>query len=463
LYHAGKRSGDWLKIKNHNTQEAIIAGFTAPRGSRSYFGALLLGIRERQKLKYIGHTGTGFTEKTLQDLHHRLNPLVISKSPFDEKIPVNGQVTWVKPVLVCEIKFTEITDEGILRHPVFMGLRIDKSAKETNHMDVSVKQAKKIATKQRAAVKKNSDDWSGEKNVVVKVDGHELKLTNLDKIYWPEDDITKAELIQYYQSVHEFILPHLKDRPQSLKRNPNGIHDRGFFHKDAGDGAPSWVKSKSIYAESSDRDIDYILCNDRATLTYLNNLGCIELNPWNSTTRHLDKPDYMMIDIDPGDTNTFEQVIEVALAVKEVLDRADARGFCKTSGASGLHVYIPLHAQYTYDQIQPFAELVATLAQELLPEITTLERPLKKRGGRIYIDYLQNRRGQTLASVYSVRPVEGATVSTPLEWKEVKSGLTQKDFTMKTILKRITKKGDLFAAVLTEKTDLRKCMKALTI
>lgn len=467
LYHPGKRTGDWMKIKHHHTQEAIIAGFTAPCGSRSHLGALLLAIRDGRKLKYIGHTGTGFTERILKELYQKLKPLEVKASPFDEKIPVNGVVTWVKPVLVCEIKFAELTEEGILRQPVFMGLRIDKTAKEANHLDVTpaMKKEKKktrhpgkiSSTKNEAAEEADTE----ENNKKVKVDGHSLQLTNLNKVYWPQEQITKGQVIDYYNEVYKYILPYLKDRPQSLKRNPNGITDKGFYHKDAGDDAPSWVKSKAIYSDSVHKDIQYIICNNHATLTYLNNLGCIEINPWNSTVRHMDHPDYLIIDLDPSDSNTFDQVIETAQVVKDILDEAGAKGYCKTSGATGLHIYIPLHAQYSYDQIRPFAELIALLTEQRLPDFTTTERSLKKRNGRLYIDHLQNKRGQTLASAYSLRPVPGASVSAPLDWKEVKKGLSPKDFTLFNMSKRLKKTGDLFSGVLTEKINLMKCLKAL--
>lgn len=461
-YTTGRRTSDWLKIKNHNTQEAIIAGYTAPRGGRQHFGALLLGIQSGKTLKYIGHTGTGFTEKILRELHAKLKPLARTTSPFTGKIPVNATVTWVEPVLVCEVKFSEITDEGIMRHPVFLGLRIDKSAAETNHMDVAVKKTttKRKAKKKKAAPQPETDAEDAN-NTTVTINHHRLTLTNLNKVYWPDDGFTKGDLIAYYASVRKYILPYLKNRPQSLKRNPNGIHDKGFFHKDAGGTAPAWVKSIALYSESADKDIDYIICNDAPTLTYLNNLGCIEINPWNSTTRHLDNPDYLIMDIDPSDKNTFDQVIETARVIKTVLDKAGAPGYCKTSGASGLHIYVPLHAAYTYAQIRPFAELIAILTEQQLPQITTTERTLTKRKGRIYIDYLQNKRGQTLASAYSVRPVPGASVSTPLAWKEVKPGLHPTDFTITNIQKRLDKKGDLFQEVLTGRINLGKCLKAL--
>jgi bifunctional non-homologous end joining protein LigD len=469
-YEEGRRSRSWLKIKLVNTQEAIIAGYTAPRESRKYFGALILGVYDKKKLRYIGHSGTGFTDKMLKELHASLQPRVIDESPFDEKVPVNAAVTWVKPELVCNVKFSELTDEGIMRHPVFMGLRIDKEPEEVDHIDTPVKTksksvkkpAKKAVKKTPAATSKSNDIGTSRENErIVKVDGHELKLTNQNKIFWPEEKYTKGDVISYYNTVSDFILPYLIDRPQSLKRNPGGIEDKGFYHKDAGDKAPPWVKSVEIYSESGNKTVDYILCNNKATLLYLNNLGCIEINPWNSRIKKPDNPDYLIMDIDPSEKNTFNQVIDVALVIKDILDKAGCTCYCKTSGATGMHVYIPLQAAYTYDQARPFSEVIANLVNEQLPEFTTVERPLNQRRGRIYIDFLQNRRGQTLSSVYSIRPVPGASVSTPLKWKEVKHGLSPLDFTIKTIHKRLDKVGDLFANVLTDKNDLRKCIDRL--
>lgn len=469
-YEEGRRTRSWLKIKLVNTQEAIIAGYTAPRESRKYFGALILGVYDRKKLRYLGHSGTGFTDKMLKEIHGKLQPLVTEESPFHEKVPVNSKVTWVEPELVCNVKFSELTEEGIMRHPVFMGLRIDKESKEVDHIDEPVKTKSKPEKKpvktspkktaKKTAVTSKSDDigTSKENERIVEVNGHELKLTNQNKIFWPEEKYTKGDVINHYNKISDYILPYLIDRPQSLKRNPGGITDKGFYHKDAGDKAPSWVKSEEVYSESGNKTIDYIICNNKATLIYLANLGCIELNPWNSRIRKPDNPDYLIMDIDPSEKNTFNQVIDVALVIKEILDKAGCSCYCKTSGATGMHVYIPLQGAYTYDQARPFSEIIAHLANEQLPEFTTVERPLNQRKGRIYIDFLQNRRGQTLSSVYSIRPVPGASVSTPLKWKEVKHGLSPLDFTIKTIHKRLDKVGDLFANVLTDKNDLRKCI-----
>jgi bifunctional non-homologous end joining protein LigD len=291
---------------------------------------------------------------------------------------------------------------------------------------------------------------------------YKLELTNLQKLYWPEEKISKGDLLNYYESIAGFILPYLKNRPLSLKRNPNGILDEGFFHKDAGDIAPSWMKTADIYSESSHKTVHYLVCNNVKSLLFIANLGCIEMNPWNSTMNKLDRPDYFIIDIDPSENNSFDQVIDVALAVKEVLDRAGVAGYCKTSGASGMHVYAPCNKKYPYEEVRDFAKLVATLVNDLLPSITTMERSIAKRGAdKIYIDYLQNSRGQTLASAYSARPKPGATVSTPLEWKELKSGLHPSSFTIKSINKRLDKKGDLFKGVLLKGMDMARALKRL--
>lgn len=464
LYHPEKRSRDWLKIKNHNTQEAVITGFTAPRGSREYFGALILGIYEGNKLKYIGHTGTGFTSAILKNVYETLKPLERSSSPFGKKISVNSPVTWLEPRIVCALKFTEITEEGILRHPVFLGLRLDKAAHEADTLDVATKKPsgtskKNTSVEERPKKKAAKKKSNGEKKI--QANQHTVTITHPGKVYWPDEGITKGDLVDYYNSISTYLLPYLKGRPQSLRRNPSGIKSKGFFHKDAGYNVPEWVDTIRIRSESANRDINYILCNNKATLLYLNNLGCIELNPWNSTVAKPDHPDYMVIDLDPSDKNTFEQVIESALAVKDVLDQAGAPAFCKTSGATGLHIYVPLKSQYSYDDIRDFAEVVARLTQEKLPATTTTERPLNKRKGRIYLDYLQNKKGQTLASVYCVRPKPGAAVSAPLLWKEVKPGLHPSQFTIHTMAKRLEKTGDLFKGVLKEKINLKKCLKNL--
>lgn len=524
-YYPGKRSSDWLKIKHHKSDEAIIAGFTAPRGGRKYFGALVLGSFVNGKLTYIGHTGSGFDTALLKEISAKLQPIITGKSPFAERVKTNMPVTWVEPKYVCEIKFSEWTSDGKLRHPIFLRLREDKAAKDVNtqfingdkmrsnepasNEDTSAeenplkKSAKKAAAKapkekrttkpgkkpsakepakeavtnakpKKAGVKKVVEEreqqvdstsvLKNEKEKIYTFSEAEFKATNRTKIYFPDEGITKGDVLDYYEQMADLILPYLKDRPESLFRTPNGINQKGFFHKDAGDEAPSWVQHIPLYSESVKKDIDYILCNDTATLLYLANLGCIEINPWHSRVKSLDNPDYLIIDIDPSDNNTFEQVIEAALVVKQVLDQAGAMSICKTSGASGMHVYVPMGAKYDYDQAKDFANIVCMLANAQLPESTTLERSLSKRSkDKIYMDYLQNRKGQTIACAYSLRPKKGATVSTPLDWSEVKKGLIPQQFTIKTVPQRIKKTGDLFAPMLDpgNAIDLGSCIERL--
>ena len=453
IYTEGARSNEWLKVKNVIMEEAVIAGYTEPRGGRKYFGALVLGLYKKGKLEYIGHTGTGFDDKTLKAVYAQLQPLKTNKSPFSVKVAVNAPVTWVKPKLVCNLKYSEITEDGHRRHPVFMGLRIDKAAKEVHE------EAKDTDVPDKQTTSDKATPMDTIKNTGTK----KVAFTHLDKVFWPEERYTKGDVINYYNTIYPHIINYMKDRPESLLRTPNGIADKGFFHKDAGVAAPSWVKSLPLYSESAEKDINYIICNDKPTLLYMANMGCIEMNPWNSRTKALDKPDYLVLDLDPSSENTFEQVIETANVIKEILDKAGAISFPKTSGATGIHVYVPLGAKYTYEQAKEFAHMVAMMAQEALPDFTSLERSLSKRGNHnIYIDFLQNRKGQTLSCAYSLRPKPGAPVSTPLEWKEVKKGLHPTNFTIKNIMSRIEKKGDLFSGVLLKGIDMMKCIKKLS-
>ncbi len=289
------------------------------------------------------------------------------------------------------------------------------------------------------------------------------KFTNLDKIFWPAEGYTKGDVINYYNSMYKYIIKYLKGRPQSLFRTPNGIKDKGFFQKDAGEQAPDWVDKYPSWSDSAAKKVNYLLCNNKPSLLYLANLGCIELNPWNSTVAHPDNPDYIIIDIDPSENNTYDQVIETALIVKKILDKGAATCYCKTSGATGMHVFIPLAAKYNYEHARTFAEIIATMVQHELATFTTLERSLSKRGkDHIYIDFLQNKIGSTIACAYSLRPRPGAPVSTPLEWSELKKRLKPEQFNIKNTTKRLEKKGDLFAGVLKKGIDIEKCLKKLS-
>jgi bifunctional non-homologous end joining protein LigD len=483
-YSPDVRTRQWLKIKTHRRQEAVICGFTEPRRSRKYFGALVLGVYENGELKYAGHTGTGFTEKLQADVYKKLKPLIAKETPFDKKPKTNMPCTWVKPKLVCEIKFGEWTQENIMRIPVFLGLREDKNPKEVTRekpVPLTSTAAKKAAQKKKAATKKvisRKDakaqsktgalapsrekllDHSQTKQTLT-IDGKELTFTNPQKIYWPKEKITKGEVIEYYHRIAPYILPYLKDRPQSLNRNPNGISKPGFYQKDVTGTAPDWAKTHPYTTESDNQKKQYLVCTDEASLLYMANLGCIEINPWLSTIHNPDNPDWCVIDLDPGKIS-FGKVIEAAQVVKQVLDDLDVESFCKTSGSTGLHIYIPLGAKYDYDQSRQLAELLVTQVHHEIPSFTSLERSPAKRKTKIYLDYLQNRTVQTIAAPYSLRPKPGATVSTPLHWEEVKKGLTIQDFNIKNIHDRLKEVGDIWKPVMGSGIDMEKVLNKLS-
>jgi bifunctional non-homologous end joining protein LigD len=448
-YAVGQRSNEWLKIKITQQEEAIIIGITEPKKSRNYFGALLLGQYEGKELKFIGKCGTGFTEATLKDLYQKFKPHFINESPVSQKVTLRDSIQWIKPKFVAQVKFTEWTQDKNLRHPVFLGLRIDKPAKEvmfTSKVDI---------------MKKEPHQKTRENDYDLKVGKTTLHLTNQNKVYFPDDGITKGDIVDYYAEAAELILPYLKDRPQSMNRFPNGINGPSFYQKDLDlDKVPSWLKTASIHSDSNDADIDYLICNDKATLLYMANLGCIDINPWNSTVKNIDNPDWMVIDIDP-EKEDFTKVVKTALTVKEVMDELNADCYCKTSGATGLHVYVPLGAKYSYDTVKLFGELIAREVYTRIPDITSIERTIKKREHKIYIDFLQNRTGQTLAAPYSVRPKPGATVSTPLEWNEVNESLSPSQFTIHNVMQRFKEKGDLWKPVLGKGVNLKGILKKL--
>ena len=454
-YSRGTRNGDWLKIKSQQTEEVLICGFTAPKGSRKKFGSLVLGRYNGNELIFCGHTGTGFSDKMLVELYDKMKPLIVTKSPF-RKIPkTNDKATWLKPELIAEIKFTEITSDHIFRHPVFLRLREDLNPKDLNFKNDEKTNIPEPKPLKKTTMKRDNDQLQ-------KFGKQDVKLTNQNKIYFPKDGVTKGDVITYYQSISKYILPHLKDRPQSMNRFPNGIEGISFYQKDASDEIPDWIETQKVFSESTDKYINYILCNDKATMAYLNNLGCIELNVWTSRKDTTDKPDYLVLDLDPSDNNTFEDVILTAQTVKKVMDKAKVKGYCKTSGSSGIHIYIPAGAKYSFEQVKDFAHVMMQMVQKEIPDITTLERNLQKRDkGKIYLDYLQNRRGQTLASVYSLRPKNGAPVSMPIEWDELKTGLKPTDFNIENALQRIEQKGDIFKPVLGKGFDMLKALELL--
>ncbi|MDD5773507.1 MAG: DNA ligase D [bacterium] len=431
LYHPGVRSRDWLKLKILNREEAVICGFTKPRGSRGFFGSLVLGMYKDKKLEFIGQVGTGFDESSLEEIYKKLKPLVTGINPFGKEITGlrqarrGGQVsppwrvTWVRPELLCEIKFSEWTREGKMRMPVFLGLRLDKKARDDR-----------------------------------------VHPTNLQKIFWPEEKYTKGMLIEYYYRVAPYMLKYLKDRPESMNRFPDGIEGESFYQKNAGEIVPDWIQTIKIFSESEKKEIDYLVCNDEVSLIFMVNLGCIEINPWNSRINSLSNPDYAVFDLDPEDI-PFTKVVETALFIHNLLDEIGASNYCKTSGGRGLHIYVPLNASYSYDQAREFVHIISLITNKNMPGITSLEQPPEKRGKKVYLDFRQNARSKTMAAVYSIRPRKGAPVSTPLLWNELKPDLSPLDFTIKTIDKRINEKGDLWEGLLRKNIDMNKCLENL--
>ncbi|RFZ92567.1 DNA ligase D [Mucilaginibacter conchicola] len=484
-YVADNRSKDWLKIKINKRQEVVIGGFTKNEGTAKQFSSLLLGVYEDGNFHYVGKVGTGFSDKLQKEMIAMFKPLIINKTPFDTEPDVNkpsrfrpnppkAKATWLKPQLVCEVSFAEVTSDGVFRHPSFEGMRVDKKAKDvvretetdTNEIVEDEKPVEKKAEKPekhklvkapKEAVKRSLLN-PNEETQVKKICGHDLKFTHLSKVYWPEDGITKRDMFNYYYQVAEYILPYLKDRPQSLNRFPNGIHGPSFYQKDVKGKAPDWVRTFP-YTNGEGEHKEYLVGHDEATLLWMASLGCIEINPWFSRIQSPDNPDFCVIDLDPDKKTTFEQVISSAQEVKKVLDALDVPACCKTSGSTGIHIYIPLGAKYNYDQSQLFARLIVGIVNEQIPDYTTLERMVKKRGGKMYLDFLQNRPGATIAGPYSLRPKPGATVSMPLHWEEVKKGLTMKDFTINNAITRLKREGDLFRGVLAKGIDLEKTIR----
>ncbi len=473
-YSPNLRSKDWLKIKISKRQEVIIAGYTKNEDTTKHFSSLLLGVFENKKLQYAGKVGTGFSVSKQKEMLELFKPLIVDKSPFETEpdynkpsrfrpVPPKANATWLKPELVCEVAFTEITSDGVFRHPSFQGMREDKKATEvvlekpaeTNKV-VDEKPASKHSEVLKPPANKDKKTLLNPKDEtqVRKICGHDLKFTNLSKIYWPEDKVSKRDMFNYYYQVAEYILPYLKDRPQSLNRFPNGIHGKSFYQKDVKGKAPDWVKTFP-YTNGEGEHKEYLVGTDEAALLWMASLGCIEMNPWFSRIQSPDNPDYCVIDLDP-DKNTFDQVIEAALELKKVLDELKVPSFCKTSGSTGMHIYIPMEAKYSYDQSQMFARILVNIIHKEMPDFTSLERSISKRNGKMYLDFLQNRPGATIAGPYSLRPKPGATVSMPLHWDEVKPGLKMTDFTIFNTIDRLKVEGDLFKGVLDKGIDLEK-------
>ncbi|MFL5483842.1 MAG: DNA ligase D [Gemmatimonadaceae bacterium] len=496
-YRSG-RAGDWIKIKTEKTGDFVIVGFTKPGGSRAHLGALQLADWVDGTLVYAGRVGTGFTESLLKDLHGLLEP-IIRKDPLcagpvfspesdalpSEKIPETKTTVWTDAVHVCEVRYREVTPDGLLRHAAFLRMRTDKRAHECERQGWM---------KREAGGRGREADGEPEGNATVGVAGGELPsgrvvrervhvdatathepppapakapvekkiaLSNLNKVFWPADKYTKGDLIEYYRSVSKWLLPYLINRPVVLTRYPDGIDGKSFYQKDAPVFAPEWIRTTPIWSEDTQREIKFFVCDDEESLLYLANMGSIPIHVWASRCGSLELPDWCVIDLDPKDA-PFSAVIRCAEVVHRVCDSVSLPNYVKTTGKTGLHIMLPLGRQCTYEQSRMLGELLARFVLKECADIATITRHVTKRGDKVYLDYLQNRHGQTIVAPYSVRPLPGATVSMPLVWAEVNSTLDPKNFTIRNAIDRLEKLGtDPVRAVIDEKPNLARILENL--
>jgi len=448
-YLPGRRTSDWLKFKTHGEQEFVIVGYTRGKGRREWsFGSLVLAVNGADGLTWAGNVGTGFDEAEIERLLAKLRPLEQKDSPFSPvpKMPRirKGDVVWVKPSLVAQVSFAEWTHDGRLRAPVYLGLRDDKDARE---------------------VRREAPDEPPIPPVIRK-GKRTLRLSNLDKPFWPDEGITKGDLLGFYREIAPVLVPHLRDRPFTMKRYPDGWEGKHFFQKDAPAGMPEWIKTVELEVSTREkprtrRKISAPLVNDELALLWMVNMACIDLNTWYSRVDKPDRPDFVLFDLDPADDVGFPETVQVALLVKQALDALGLTSFCKTSGADGIHVLVPIERRYTYEDTREFSAIVARALASTHRGLVTTEWTRAKRRG-VLIDSNQNGEGKTIASVYSVRPRAGAPVSTPLRWDEVDESLDPAAFTMDAVLERVRREGDLFAGVLSTRQSLSKALKALT-
>jgi bifunctional non-homologous end joining protein LigD len=483
LYKSGKRSPDWRKLKIVHEQEFVVGGWTEPRQTRAYFGALLLGVYEGDDLIYTGHIGTGFNEKELARVMKLLKPLETKTSPFKTKPKTNEPPHWVKPELVAQVKFTEWTTDGKLRHPVYLGLRDDKKANQVT------REEQKSAVRRSAFDVRRSDPPLRAKrperrtkndeprttnheprttNVVDQLsafesarkdgtlslpDGDDLKVTNLHKVFWPKQKLTKGDLLRYYARVAPFALPAVADRPLVMKRFPNGIAASPFYQHRAPEVPPGVRTEVVSFVEPRPQ----IIGGSLKTLLYMTQLAAISQDPWFSRVAHPEFADYAAFDLDPSEGVPFARVLDVARWIREELDTLGAIGVAKTSGADGLHIYIPLPAGTPYGAGMLYCQIVAALVEQKHPKVATTERSVRARGKRVYIDCLQTILGKTLATAYSARASDYAGVSTPVTWQEIDEGFDRKDFTIETAPARFQTVGDLWAKLRKSKgVDLEK-------
>jgi bifunctional non-homologous end joining protein LigD len=507
--YVGQRTSLWRKFKIVDELDAVICGWTAPRRSREFFGALVLGLYDGPNLEFIASVGTGFDHGAQKSIHAQLQKLRQPKSVFGKPLKLREAIEWVEPRLVARVKYGNWTDGKRLRAPVFVALRKDlspqectvqaarpkgatipersegrRSRSESNPEMKAQGRSKSIMRPVRASLRTGSPQKearvtpptaSGQavfdsgiekelrlgssETLNVQVDGNALHFTHLNKVYFPESGIRKRDLLAYYFRIGPLMLPFLRDRPMVLRRYPNGIREKAFFQKEASDSIPEWVQRATVFSEERGGEMPYVMANDLASLLYLTNLGCIDHNPWSSRSESQDFPDYVFFDLDPTPGTPFATVLQIARAIHAILDSIRLACFLKTSGASGFHIFVPLQPQYTYDHTRGFAELVGRIAAEELPGLITFERIVKKRPrGKVLMDALQNARGKPLATVYSARAYPGAPVSTPVTPDELKKGFSADQWTVKTLDQRLKAVGNLWEDFWDKRQPLSKAL-----
>ncbi|MDR7544295.1 MAG: DNA ligase D [Armatimonadota bacterium] len=451
--YAGGRSHEWVKIKCQRRQEFVIGGYTEPRGSRPYFGALHLGLYEGSKLAYVSKVGTGFDQASLRRLWEMLQALRRASSPFDARSPTGRGHHWVEPKLVCEVRFAEWTADGGIRHPAFVGLRPDKRPEDCRREGEAPSAAEGPST---TAIPP-SPAAPAARHGLGPGQARSVRISNPGKVFWPEEGYTKVDIIHYYEALAPLLLPYLKDRPVVLTRYPDGIAGKSFFQKDVPPFVPSWIRTERIYSKEADREINYFIADNVDTLRYLVNLGTIPLHVWGSRLGSLERPDWLVLDLDPKGA-AFADVVAVALVLHQLLEEIALPHYVKTSGSTGLHILVPLGARYPYESARAFARLLALLAVEATPDLATLARPLRSRQGRVYVDYGQNGHGRTIVAPFSLRPLPGAPASCPLEWTEVTPRLDPRQFTLRTVPPRFAAMRDPMRAVLRQSVDLGRAI-----
>jgi bifunctional non-homologous end joining protein LigD len=501
-YVQGIRSRDWLKIKHIKTQDCVIVGYTRGEGNReNYFGSLLLAVNDSQgKLRFVGHTGSGFDFFLLKQIYDKLQKMRIEKCPVEYVPYTNRDPFWTQPELVAEIKFSNWTNEKIMRSPIFLGLREDKTPKEC------VLEREKYTEKLIKTVegKKNEGEKTNIYYNIVDSDNNNNNrysfFSNLDKVFWDKTtnhpQLTKKDLIEYYDKISRYILPYLKDRPLSLSRYPDGIKGKSFYHKNWNQqNKPSFVQTVEVYSESrEDNVINYIISNNKETILWLANLGCIEMHPWYSRINNFDSckerndildkekcslnfPDFIVFDLDPYiysgqeknkgqkepeyNIKAFKATIDVAFNLKELFDDLKIESYIKTSGKTGLHIFVPIANLYTYEQTRSFAEVIGKILINRHPRKITMEWDTTKRTGKVFFDHNQNARGKTIASIYSPRPTNSASVSFPIKWNDL-SHVVPTDFTIFNVPNTINKKiKNPWIDIMKKKQNLNKILESI--